>query len=103
MSDFKFEALAYTNKELVDFSLKIFEHENLCNKLKINSKVLENLITSIAKHYNVVPYHNFTHGFTVFHLLYHCFKFSGFKNYANDIQIFSGLIAALTHDINHSF
>lgn len=54
------------------------------------------------KNYNVVPYHNFTHAFSVFQLLAYSYFKSEFKDFLTPFDIFAGLIACLCHDLNHS-
>ena len=62
-----------------------------------------NLVNKIAKGYNIVPYHNFSHGFGVFLSFYHInLQIGSLKGYLTDLELFFASIACLSHDIDHS-
>lgn len=79
----------------------MFQHKGLFNDFNINFDVLRNLIETLCKNYNVVPYHHFSHAFSVFQLLFHCYTSSDLKNSIQKFDFFASLIAALAHDLNH--
>ncbi len=66
LDDYNFPMLEYTNKQLIGHALTIMEKENYLSSLKINKSLLINLLNDITRNYNVVPYHHFTHAFSVF-------------------------------------
>ena len=47
------------------------------------------------------PFHNFAHGMTVMHQTYYLFKFTQLKSNYDSLGVFSMLIAALMHDVDH--
>ena len=69
VSDYRFPVLDYTNQELCELSLEVFEYMGLHKEFNIERKMLQSLIQSICKNYNVIPYHNFSHAFSVFQVI----------------------------------
>ncbi len=55
----------YTNKELCEISYKIFEYDGTF-KDYLSQEQLKSLIKTLCLKYNVIPYHNWTHAFSVF-------------------------------------
>ena len=102
MININFPILECTNKELGYYALKIIENVNLKEDLNSSQPRLKNLIDTIIKNYNVVPYHNFSHAFSVFQMLAFSYFKSEFKDFVAPFDIFAGLIASLSHDMNHS-
>ena len=51
--------------------------------------------------YQEVPYHNKYHGFSVFQISAHLMKTVTVQNIFSDLDLFSTLIAALGHDVDH--
>ena len=66
--------------------------------LEIN---VEGLVMKIAQEYDIVPYHNFTHGFTVFASFYELAQAEGVAQYFDDFMLFFALLACISHDIGH--
>jgi hypothetical protein len=62
---------------------------------------MKNLLDDIALNYKNVPYHNFTHGFNLMHLIYCFYQKSQAMKVFNNIEIFAILIGSLAHDIGH--
>ena len=64
--DYNFPMLEYTNNHLVSFVLMIFDKEKYLTTLGVDREICQTLVKDIATTYNVVPYHHFTHAFSVF-------------------------------------
>jgi hypothetical protein len=70
---------------------------------------LHKLVTEISINYNIVSYHNFSHGFSlslvIFHLfqmLYQCFQYhKELTSVYNEEERFYAILAGLAHDLNH--
>lgn len=103
MIDYNFPILECTNRELASFAFKIIEYVKIKEDLKPYHSTLKNLIDTISRNYNVVPYHNFSHAFSVFQMLSYCYFKSEFQDFLTPFDIFAGMIASLSHDINHSY
>jgi hypothetical protein len=70
--------------------------------IDIPKHVLRNFITNCLIVYNHVPYHNFSHGFSVFQVFWYYFLQSQHLNqiFSKD-EMFVGLVACLSHDLGH--
>ena len=62
---------------------------------------IEKLIQKISYNYNILSYHNFTHAFALFQLLFCCYETSELKAFVTKDDIFGALIASISHDMNH--
>eukprot|EP00483_Globobulimina_turgida_P001861 UN01863 len=63
---------------------------------------LKKFVHSIAKLYRTNPFHNWQHGFFVFHfVLYFITKQENIINILNTKQILAMLIAGMCHDVDH--
>lgn len=99
-----------TNINLPVFEFKLFKLvDSAMNQLSqvpisidIPKHVLQNFITNCLIVYNHVPYHNFSHGFSVFQVFGFYFSKSQKLNkiFSKD-EMFVGLIACLSHDLGH--
>lgn len=56
---------------------------------------------SIRKNYREIPYHNFTHALSVTHGIYALVQNTSLKNDLEQIEIYSMVLAALNHDVDH--
>lgn len=56
----------YTCEELCEYAVKMIEYTKFPVNNGIDTSVLGNLIKELCLNYNVVPYHNFTHAFSLF-------------------------------------
>lgn len=63
MLQFNFPMHLYTNKELCNLAFQMLQHTGVNVTLGIEDAVLKGLIEELAMHYNVIPYHNWTHAF----------------------------------------
>jgi len=61
-----FDMLSYSLQDLSAFTCNIFKLLNYHSSLGIKDETLKGLVHEIADNYNIVPYHNFTHAFSVF-------------------------------------
>ena len=77
-------------------------------KFKYHTVIHENglevdvLLHGIVKNYNLVPYHNFTHAFSVFAMFYYFAKCNSISQYMTDFELYFSLVACLAHDLRHS-
>ena len=56
----------------------------------------------MVKNYNLVPYHNFTHAFSVFAMFYYFAKCDSISQHMTDFELYFSLVACLGHDLRHS-
>ena len=76
---------------------------DLVSKFKINQDTLYNFISRIKEKSNQWnnPFHNFTHCFNVMHGVYMLLSSTPAGGYFNELDIYSLLIAAVCHDVDH--
>lgn len=60
---FNFPMHLYTNKELCEIAFKMIQYTGLAGTLGVEEVTIIGLIEELAVHYNVIPYHNWTHAF----------------------------------------
>lgn len=60
----------YTNKELCEIVFKILDNTGTYREqTPFKPDEIKNLIKTLCLRYNVVPYHNWTHAFSVFQVI----------------------------------
>jgi len=98
---FAFNPFSKTQEELCAVVFSFFEDFNLCDRLNVDDDILQNLIMAIFETYNEVPFHNFYHAFSVCHITYLMLRHCDCARFLTSLDIFSALIAALSHDADH--
>lgn len=83
--------------ENLPFHQKMMKQTNkTAQELNING-----IIHKICEEYNIVPYHNFTHGFSVFLSYFDLSHVKGISKCFDDFSLFFSLVACVSHDIGH--
>jgi hypothetical protein len=116
---YEFNALDYSTDELTQIAFMILHDVSAFTSpdYELNEIRLTNFLQQVVSSYRDNPYHNFYHGFSVFHYAYLFLCFSGLRNSQNGqaseteqpdsvvkfdgLATLSTLIAALCHDIDH--
>ena len=89
-------------QDLEQFAMFAIDEYGLINEFKLHIPKLKKFIHSVAKHYRANPFHNWQHGFFVFHfVLYFIKKQYDIVNVLDKKRILAILIAGLCHDIDH--
>lgn len=101
LKDPNFQHHLYTNKELCDFAFQVLDYIGYYKELKIEAKTLQCLIKEICLSYNIGAYHNFTHAFSMFQMIFCLAQSPQVAEYLQPFELFAGLLAALAHDMNH--
>ncbi|KAL4483388.1 hypothetical protein ABPG73_000937 [Tetrahymena malaccensis] len=98
-----FQMHLYTNKELCDITFKMMEYQGIYkDQSSYTAEQMKLLIKNLCLNYNVIPYHNWTHAFSVFQMLFCCYENSpSWRDYILPFEFFCAQIAALGHDLNH--
>lgn len=68
LREYDFDTFAYSKEQLVRMAAQAIEASNREAGV-VNVWKLHDLIKEIALNYNIIPYHNFSHGFTVFQVI----------------------------------
>lgn len=97
-----FNVWDYDKETLVQLIQVMFEAiPNSLEKLGIDIACLQRFILTCSNLYHDVPYHNFQHAFNVFQLCYYIIQNTDMIQQLSLLEIFSLMIGALTHDIDH--
>ena len=81
----------------------MFVDFDLLNQLEIPVTQLHNFMLKVKEHYNLWenPFHNFYHGFNVFHSIYLLLSTTHASNSFTVNEIFTLMVAGLCHDLEH--
>jgi len=91
-----------TNGRPLTFTLwRCLQAHNLITRMQIPLQNLKNFLGSLERRYNNVAYHNSEHAADVVHVV-HYIIVSGLKETLTPLEIFSMLIAAGAHDVEHN-
>ena len=69
--------------------------------LQTKSEKLKKFVVNVCSMYHDVPFHNFTHAFSVFHAVWMFLRTTYAADVLNNLELFGVLLAALCHDIDH--
>lgn len=94
--------LNYNRKQLKECLFEMFTRLGLITRFKIDEGHLRHFINEVEKNYKRVPYHNFTHAFNIVHMCYYLARTTKLREYLEDIDLLSLMVAALGHDLDHS-
>lgn len=93
--------LLFSRKTLQSCVPEIFSRLGLLERFNIPRDKLVNLTGNISKNMKRVPYHNFTHAFNIMHMCYIIMTRTRVRDYLEDIDVLSMMVAALSHDLDH--
>jgi len=82
-------------------SFRMLKDMGLVQQLHIPAKKLSRFIQKAKRGYRSVPYHNWEHGFSVFHFSYAVLKNCEVTNSFKPLERLALLIAAMCHDLDH--
>lgn len=104
-----FSSFSYNPRETdasitMELSMQMFIDLNFINRFKINEDKLARFLLIVRKGYrDVIPYHNWTHGFSVAHFSYSLMMNLKLieREIITELQGLSFLIACFCHDLDH--
>lgn len=70
-------------------------------RFQIDGERLKAFFRDVERHYKRVPYHHFTHAFSIVHLTYYMVRNSRIQDYLEEVDVLAVMLAALGHDIDH--
>jgi len=98
----EFNVWDYDEETLCQLILVMFQTvPDLIETLGIDVECLQRFILAACNGYNNVFYHNIQHGFSVMQFAYYIIHHSDITEMLPPLEIFSMLVAGLTHDIDH--
>jgi hypothetical protein len=102
LNSWNFDVLQYSVVELYEILTYIFASCNILEEFNVPIEVFKSFLHAIATRYiDSNSYHNFKHGADVCHVSYFLTVSSGLQDALNNLEVFSILVAALSHDVGH--
>eukprot|EP01138_Halocafeteria_seosinensis_P011521 gb/GECG01011769.1/.p1 GENE.gb/GECG01011769.1/~~gb/GECG01011769.1/.p1 ORF type:complete len:549 (+),score=71.72 gb/GECG01011769.1/:1-1647(+) len=101
ITSWDFDVLELEPHELRKLAWKIFSYWDLPKRFHIPQQKLESFIATSQDHYRDNPFHNFYHAVATMHSSFLVVWKSVALRLLNHLDVFSMLIAALCHDIDH--
>lgn len=90
------------NTPIFKLEMFAFEFLNDCRPANVSALCLKSLIRAISSKYNYVPYHSFTHGFSVMHMFQYILgTIEKEQTILSSDEAFVCFIGCLAHDIGH--
>ncbi|KAJ9453773.1 Dual 3prime [Diplonema papillatum] len=86
---------------LIPLAALIFEQLGFVDEFHIEKDTLFRFVIAVQSRYRQVPYHNFTHAFDVMQTLATWMQHCDLASYLSRIDMFTVLVSALCHDIDH--
>jgi hypothetical protein len=99
LRSFSFAGL--NDDEVFEIPMSIFLCSGLLDELHISKYEFAKFCVGIRRLYKEVPYHNWLHASDVAQFTFSIITNAGVRNLLDPIEIFSILVAALCHDIDH--
>jgi cGMP-dependent 3',5'-cyclic phosphodiesterase len=87
----------------VEAALSMFQELGFIDRFRIRRRTLARFLLMVQKGYREVPYHNFSHAFSVAHFCYLMLRLPAVQNALDELERLSLLVACLCHDIDHRF
>jgi len=96
INSFDVDYFAYTREQLIDYAVRIL----LTARIKLGEEAkVRAFVADMANRYNFVPFHNFTHAFSILHICYLMMKkLEGTFDQEEELGL---LLGALGHDVGH--
>lgn len=102
LNSWNFDVLQYSSVELYEILTYIFMSRNILEEFNVPIEVFKSFLHAIATRYiDSNSYHNFKHGADVCHVSYFLTVSSGLQDALSHLEVFSILVAALSHDVGH--
>jgi calcium/calmodulin-dependent 3',5'-cyclic nucleotide phosphodiesterase len=93
-----------TDQPLRYVGFEVFRRYDLMSKFKIPVNVLDSFLQQIESGYNLHgnPYHNSVHASDVTQSMHSLLWETGLKDWLSDLEVLGALLAAITHDVEHT-
>lgn len=101
-TNFDFPIIGCPTEDFIRLGSELIETNKFMQE-NFEVDTIKDLLYKIISNYRIVSYHNSSHAFSVFLMLYQCQEKSAtFRGAFSQFELFIGYIAALAHDISHS-
>lgn len=102
LQSYDFDVFAYSDDELLVFTMGIFQQMGMLGFLQIDSSRLQAFFLAVRSHYTAGnAFHNFKHGFSVLHVTYLFLQDTKAVDKLSSLDVLGLLISSLCHDIAH--
>ncbi|KAF4320731.1 hypothetical protein BBO99_00001379 [Phytophthora kernoviae] len=97
-----FSCLDLSNSDIFAATSVLFRSMGLLEHFQVGQETFSTFLSHVASHYRPNAFHNIQHAFQVTHATYCLLRRSGVAHsYFARVEIFSILVAALCHDLDH--
>ena len=97
-----FTVISYHPSELFLFVIAMFIRSGISVKIGIDSLELLKFVVTLRRHYNPVPYHNWSHALDVTQFVYSVITRGKVGRYLDDLEVFGLMFSAICHDTDHN-
>lgn len=81
--------------------MKFFQELGFIDRFRLRRQTLARFLLMVQKGYRDVPYHNWSHAFSVSHFCYLLIRTNFVQKALNELERLSLFVACLCHDIDH--
>ncbi|NP_001089641.1 phosphodiesterase 9A S homeolog [Xenopus laevis] len=96
-----FNVWGMERKQMLCLLEQMFYELDLVTEFKMEPETVRCFLTSVQKHYQENPFHNFYHGFSVTQMMYCVISQCQLQEHLSHIDILTLMVAALCHDLDH--
>jgi len=102
MRSLSFNALEWTGEQLGGLVEPVFEHTGCMQRCNIAGEAMRNWVYAVGRLYRDNPFHNWSHGFSCFQMIYYQLYFwAAASTKFTTLDVLGLLIASLCHDVDH--
>lgn len=99
---FDIDPFAVSDQYLLSLSIQMLLYFDLFEALQVRMRCFQHFLEVVRSLYHSDnPFHNFKHAWSVMHAVFHFVRLGGEQYLVRPIEIYSILIAALCHDLDH--
>jgi GAF domain-containing protein len=97
-----FDVWRFSDDELMVLVMRVFHELAIAEKLACDVATLQNFVMAARRKYNERnPFHNWRHGFSVFHFSYIMVKRTHVGEWLQENDVICLLLSSLMHDVDH--
>ncbi|RLN26325.1 hypothetical protein BBJ28_00024859, partial [Nothophytophthora sp. Chile5] len=97
-----FSCLDLSNADMFAATAVLFRSLGLLERFQVGTETFATFLSHVASHYRANAFHNLQHAFQVTHATFCLLRRSGVAHtYFARVEVFSMLVAALCHDLDH--
>ncbi|XP_037086208.1 high affinity cGMP-specific 3',5'-cyclic phosphodiesterase 9A-like [Pollicipes pollicipes] len=96
-----FDSWQWTHEEMLLLLQQMFIDLELMTRFALEVSTLRRFLLRVFENYNVVPFHNFRHGFCVTQMMYSMVWACDLMSRTEPLDVFILLIACICHDLDH--